>query len=133
MSRKKAMIRTADQTSVPIRPTRSPPSFVPNGNRDLNIVLELPRAHRPKFTLPRTSVTSSAHDELGKFSQRRPVHVCAAGFDLRGSFLFDRRDHNFVALRAGSIEHQERKSSVACDDAEFGVGRQFGLSEWSCL
>ena len=60
-------------------------------------------------------------DELGKLSQRKPVHDCATGFDLRGSFLLDRGDYNFVALRAGSVEHQERKASVARDDAEFGV------------
>jgi hypothetical protein len=37
------------------------------------------------------------------------------------SLLLDRRDHNFVALRAGSIEDEEREASVAGDDAEFGV------------
>src|SRR5439155_9779201 len=62
---------------------------------------------------------AESFDKLGKFSQRKPVHGCAARFDLRGSFLFDRRNHNFVALRTGSIKHQERKASVARDDAEF--------------
>jgi hypothetical protein len=60
-------------------------------------------------------------DQLGKFSQRKPVHGCAAGFDLRRSFLFDRRDHDFVAVRAGRVEEQEWEGSVASDDAEFGV------------
>ena len=63
-------------------------------------------------------------DELGKFPQRKPVHSRATGFDLRGSFLFDRRDHNFVALRAGGVEHQEREAFIACDQAEFGVSGQ---------
>ena len=41
--------------------------------------------------------------------------------DSISRFLFDRGDHNFVALRAGSIEDEEWEASVACDDAEFGV------------
>jgi len=49
------------------------------------------------------------------------LYGCAAGFDLRGSSLFNRGNHNVVALRAGSVEHQEGEASVARDDAEFGV------------
>ena len=61
---------------------------------------------------------AESFDELRKLSQRKPVHGRAAGFDLRKRFLFDRGDDNLVALRAGSIEHQKREASVACDDAE---------------
>jgi hypothetical protein len=38
------------------------------------------------------------------------------------SILFDRGEHNIVALRARSVEDEEREASVARDDAEFGVG-----------
>jgi hypothetical protein len=39
----------------------------------------------------------------------------------RGSFVFDRRDHNFVALRARGIEHEKKEAAIASDDAEFGA------------
>lgn len=48
------------------------------------------------------------------------MYCCrAAILNLRKCFFFDRRDHNFIALRAGSIQHEERKASVARYDAKF--------------
>ena len=41
--------------------------------------------------------------------------------DIRESFFFDRCDDYLIALRTGSIQHQEREASVAGDYAEFGV------------
>src|SRR5437763_6862875 len=85
-------------------------------------MLHLSRHDRPSHAFP-----AESFDELGKFSQRKPVHGRTAGFDLRGSFLFDRGDHNVVALRAGSIEDEEWEASVARDDAEFGGWSQLGI------
>ena len=79
----------------------------------------LPVLHLSGHDSASNAFAAKSLDELGKFSQRKPVHGCAAGFDLRGSFLFDRDDHNFVALRAAS---STRNGKLRCrDDAEFGV------------
>ena len=45
-------------------------------------MLHLSRHYRARDAFAAESV-----DELGKFCQRKPVHGCAVGFDLRGSFL----------------------------------------------
>ena len=79
----------------------------------------LPALHLSGHDSASNAFAAKSLDELGKFSQGKPVHGCAAGFDLRGSFLFDRDDHNFVALRAAS---STRNGKLRCrDDAEFGV------------
>ena len=42
-------------------------------------------------------------------------------FDIRGSFFFNSSDNDVIALRARSIEHEEREASVASDEAEFSL------------
>ena len=44
--------------------------------------------------------------------------VCAALLDLRKRLFLDGGHHHFVAARAGRIQHQERKFSVAGDQSE---------------
>src|SRR5215469_738690 len=59
-------------------------------------------------------------DEFGKLSQREPVNGgCALRFDFRKSFFFNRRDDDLVALRAGGVEDEEWKFSVAGNQAQF--------------
>lgn len=60
--------------------------------------------------------------KFGKFSEGQPMdRSSAARFNIRRSFFFDRGDHNFVSLRASSLEHQERKPSITRDEAKLLV------------
>ena len=53
----------------------------------------------------------------------------AAGRDLRERFLFNGCHDNFEALRASSIENQERKFSVPGNESEFVLCGHNG--QWS--
>src|SRR5580692_2314123 len=67
-------------------------------------------------------------DQLGKFSQRKPIDSSGAvGFDLGKRFFLDSSDDNLITAGAGSIEHEKGKATVARDQAyPFRTG-QMGL------
>src|SRR5262249_22171310 len=59
-------------------------------------------------------------DELGKFAQGEPVdRDCADLFDFWKGLFFNGSDDDVEALCASSIHDEERKFSVASDEAEF--------------
>src|SRR6266498_3825292 len=41
-------------------------------------------------------------------------------FDLRKRLFLDRRHNDLISLRPRRVEHEKRKTSVACDETEFG-------------
>ena len=60
-------------------------------------------------------------DELREFAEGQPVNRGSAmGLNLRKSFLFNGGDNHIEALRAGSIEGEQWKATVARNKAEFG-------------
>ena len=62
-------------------------------------------------------------DQLRQFSKREPMNGgSAVRFDFRRRFFLDRRDDNFISLRARGLEHEKGKCSVAGDEANLFLG-----------